>query len=332
MERETYRKKTIHALVRLKAELADSGLGKKTIEQAIVNNPWYSAYYIRERLRNILEWLEEPVLQSWLNAYPLNSVPARNVGLVTAGNLPLVGFHDLISILLSGHRVQLICSRRDYPLMKHLCELLGRSDPELAQRLSFVSQFSSIDYLIASGGNQAGKSLESLYKGVPQTIRKHRYSVAILDSQTREADLRLLMDDIFLFNGQGCRNVSNILLPENQISPLINMLKSYPKDQLTSTYLQKLSWERSKNTTLGKPFLEGGNILLFPSYSLSSTEIATIRIVPSRKNSTREEIVQKNIHHLQCVVNKGIEFGESQYPAITAFEDNIDLLEILTRI
>lgn len=332
MKRETYRKKAIEALVRLRAILEVSGPGDTYTQEAITINPWYSLYYIQERLHNLLEWLEEPVLWSWTNSYPLNSDPPRNVGLITAGNLPLVGFHDLLAILLSGHRVQLIPSRRDAILMKRVCELLWEIDPELRSVIHLVSQFSSIDYLIASGGNQAGKSLQHTYQHIPQTIRKHRFSVAVLDSHTSEEALERLMDDIFLFNGQGCRNVSNIILPESQISPLIKRLKSYPIDRLTSPYLQKLSWERSKNTTLGKPFLEGGNILLLPSSTLHSTEIATIRIVPSGKNSTREEMVQKNFHHLQCVVNKGTEFGKSQYPAITAFEDNIDLLKILTRI
>ena len=332
MERETYRKKVLEALIRLKAVLEGPGLGKTYIQRAIANNPWYSTYYIQERLRNIGEWLERPVLQSWTDSYPLNSDPPRNVGLITAGNLPLVGFHDLIAILLSGHRAQLIPSRRDSTLMSRMCELLWQVDADLRSTIHLVSQFSNIAYLIASGGDQTGKSLQNTYYGIPQTIRKHRYSVAILDFHTSEEDLKRLMDDIFLFNGQGCRNVSNIILPKSQISPLIKRLKSYPKDQLTSPYLQKLSWERSKNTTLGKPFLEGGNILVLPSSTLSSTEIATIRIVPSRKNSTREEMVQKKIHHLQCVVNKGTEFGKSQYPAITAFEDNIDLLKILTHI
>ncbi len=332
MEKEEYRKISLEALTKLKSLLLNDGLGASYVREAIKDNPWFSHYYIDERVNNILSWLGKSQLESWIQSYPLNSGPTKNVGLITAGNLPLVGFHDLLTILLSGHKVQLKASRRDRVLMERIFSLLIRCKPEISSQIQLVSELVEIDYLIASGGNQAAKQLRKIYKGLPQTIRKHRFSVAVLKGDTRPEELKLLLNDIFLFNGQGCRNVSNILLPYQQISPLINAIKTYPQEQLTSSFQRKLAWERAKNTTMGLPFLDAKHILLIPSKCLQSTEIGTLCIIPIESNRNADEIIQKNINHLQCVVNKGIEFGESQYPAITAFEDNVDLLKILTHL
>ena len=332
MEKEKNRKISLEALAKLEPLLLDDGLGVSYVQEAIRDNPWFSHYYIDERVKNILSWLNQSRLESWIHSYPLNSGPAKNVGLITAGNLPLVGFHDLLTILLSGHKVQVKASRRDRVLMERISSLLRQCKPEISSHIQMVSEFVGIDYLIASGGNQAADQLSKRYKGLPQTIRKHRFSVAVLERGTQSEELQLLLKDIFLFNGQGCRNVSNVLLPYQQISPLINAIKAYPKEQLTPFFQSKLSWERAKNTTMGLPFLDAKHMLLIPAKRLKSTEIGTLRIIPVGSNGKAEEFIQKNINHLQCVVNKGTEFGESQYPAITAFEDNVDLLKILTHL
>ncbi|MEM6633658.1 MAG: acyl-CoA reductase [Bacteroidota bacterium] len=332
MQKEAIRQLSLEAFIALQGTLSPHTLGKDLIERAIKINPWYSTYYIEQRLKNIHSWFQPNILNNWLKAYPLDSSQPLRIGLITAANLPLVGFHDLMSILLSGHKVILKCSRRDRPLMKYMCKLIWDFNPALRNCLIWVDQMPPIDYLIASGGDLAAKELDYRFQGVPKTMRKHRFSLALIEESTSLKELEKLLDDIFLFNGLGCRSVSNIFLPSSKLSPLLNSIKNYPSEKLTSSYKEKLAWQRAKYKTLSYTYIEGESLLLLPVETLKDGEIGTIRLLFDQERNVIEKMIQKNLHHLQCVVNKGIEFGMSQYPTIDIFEDNVDLLQTLTQL
>src|SRR5438105_1749738 len=200
-------------------------------EKAYQQNSWFTPGFIDLATNNIAHsFLPSNALTAWAQQYavPEENTAPKNIGLVMAGNLPLVGFHDLLCAFITGHRQTIKPSSKDEALIKHLVQQLYNWDPAVEQLISFADMLKNCHAYIATGSNNSARYFEYYFKKYPHIIRRNRTSVAILTGHETLADLENLADDVFLYFGLGCRNVTKLYVPEQyDFVPLLNIFKKY---------------------------------------------------------------------------------------------------------
>ncbi|MBD3724862.1 MAG: acyl-CoA reductase, partial [Flavobacteriaceae bacterium] len=180
------------------------------------HNGWFTKDNVCFALQSWSKALTKENLDKWLNSYNFTTVQPKKIGLILAGNIPLVGFHDLISVLISGHNAIVKLSSNDQHLVKFLVKYLIALDPNFVQKITFIEgKLEGFDAVIATGSNNTSRYFEYYFKDKPNIIRKNRNSVAILTGKETKEELVALGEDIFTYFGLGCRNVSKIFIPEN---------------------------------------------------------------------------------------------------------------------
>ncbi len=224
--------KRIDAFVRLGDLLSQSsdGIDQVLLEAKSVN-PWFTEKSIRNAIDGIVShFLNQEKLEKWINSYPSNRSKKYNVATVLAGNIPLVGFHDILAILLSGNTAMIKPSSKDIVLIRYIVNLLYKIDPSFENSLAIVNQLSNYDAVIATGSNNSGQYFKKYFSNVPNIIRGNRNSIAILSGNESKEELRALGEDIFTYYGLGCRNVSKIYIPEEyNINGLLEILHEFNK-------------------------------------------------------------------------------------------------------
>ena len=323
----------IQSLTQFGKELQAPPLNPQTLQAALSANPWFTPYYIYTSIQSIRKWMQPEALTRFLAAYPARSEEAKRVGMIAAGNIPMVGFHDVLMTLLAGHIAVVKCSRQDTVMMKWMLELWVRILPDLASWIEFVEAPTSLDYLIATGSNNTARHLDVQFAGVSRTMRGHRSSVAVIDRPLSPQEIHQLSHDILLYNGLGCRNVSLLFLtPEANFSEITYLLSDRKSEQINPLYLEKVKRERARMHTLGQEFEDLGNLLIqrVNTFIWPNMGVLNVFFVDSRAEAL--EIIETNSSQIQCVVNHGIDFGESQYPDVDEFADNVNIFEILTHI
>ncbi|HTI89802.1 MAG TPA: hypothetical protein VL727_04390 [Puia sp.] len=199
--------------------------------KAYTENGWFIPEFIDLAIQQIAtQYLQKDKLTAWVKKYnllPTVSVP-KTIGLIMAGNIPLVGFHDLLTIFISGHRQLIKTSTRDNTLIHHLVEWMITKDPEVAGYIAFAERLNGCDAYIATGSNNSGRYFDYYFGKYPHIIRRNRTSVALLAGNETPAELSALADDVNLYFGLGCRNVTQIYVPENyDFLPLLNAFNKY---------------------------------------------------------------------------------------------------------
>ena len=179
-------------------------------------NGWFTPEQVKFSVQSWAKALTEDNLNQWLSNYDFSKIEPKKVGLVLAGNIPLVGFHDFVSVLISGHDVLVKTSSNDQHLLKFLAKYLIAIQPELNSKITFVEgKLEGFDAVIATGSNNTARYFEYYFKEKPSIIRKNRNSVAVLDGTETFEDLVGLGEDIFRYFGLGCRNVSKLFVPKD---------------------------------------------------------------------------------------------------------------------
>ena len=222
--------------IKLLVELGDYILSEDSSwqsarQKAAAENSWFTPEFINHSAKNIvLEFLQKEKLEAWVQQYDLKEEINRpkNIGLVMAGNIPLVGFHDFLSVFISGHRQTIKPSSKDDALIRQLVKVLNASGNLPPGHISLASMLKGCDAYIATGSNNTAGFFEYYFGRYPHIIRRNRTSVGILSGEETGEELRKLADDIFLYFGLGCRNVSKIFVPLSyDFVPLLESLKSY---------------------------------------------------------------------------------------------------------
>ena len=200
-------------------------------DRAARSNPWFAEVFVETSTKNIATaFLDEKLLKQWTENYGLQAeigVP-KNVGIVMAGNIPLVGFHDFLCVFISGHNITIKTSSKDDALIKHLVGKMFEWNNKLTHIISFAERLNGCDAYIATGSNNSSRYFEYYFGKYPSIIRKNRTSVAILTGDETKEELSLLADDIQQYFGLGCRNVTKLYVPEKyDFIPLMEALKKY---------------------------------------------------------------------------------------------------------
>jgi hypothetical protein len=305
---------------------------------ASVENPWFIPPFIRSALSGISHFLKKDILRKWLMPYEPGLKSSKTVGLILAGNIPLVGFHDLLCVLFSGHLGILKLSHQDRVLMTHLVEKLVEIEPRFHEQIRIVSKIEGVDAVIATGSDNTARYFHAYYQHLPHLIRKNRSSVAILNEKETEEDLLGLSDDIFLYFGLGCRNVSKIYVPADyDFDFLFSFLKQKHWLSNHQKYLNNYNYRKSCATLLDQKVLDGGFFLFEESESLVSP-ISVIYYSYYDEMENLKNTFQLHQDKIQTLVTRSsffknaVPFGKAQFPDPWDYADQVDTMDFLVQL
>jgi hypothetical protein len=299
-------------------------------------NAWFTPESVSLALKGITQLIQEPSLSQWANRYNLNTSSPRKIGVVMAGNIPLVGFHDLLSVVIAGHQLVAKLSSQDSVLMKFVREELIRIDARFADFILFEERLNKVDALIATGSDNTARYFEYYFRNVPHIIRKNRSSCAAVMGEESSEEFVDLGKDIFSYFGLGCRNVSKIFLPEGY--DFIPMLKSWEPFQPIANhhkYANNYDYQKSILLINQNHFYDTGFLLVTENQNLVSP-ISTVYYEFYSDQQDLQDKIKSNLPKLQCVVSANgwfdgsVPFGEAQFPKVDDYADGVDTLAFLT--
>lgn len=242
--------------------------------KASAQNGWFRPEFVEGAIRRIAEeFLRKDKLRQWAEQYglPEENASPKNIGLVMAGNIPLVGFHDFLSIFISGHRQTIKPSSRDEALIRHLVEKAGSYDPEFPHLVAFSDRLNGCEAFIATGSNNSARYFDYYFGKYPHIIRRNRTSVAILDGQETSEELERLADDVYQYFGLGCRSITKLYVPENyDFIPLLNAFGKYNYLADYAKYKHNYDYYLTLLILNKKKYMSNESILLEENRSLFS--------------------------------------------------------------
>jgi Acyl-CoA reductase (LuxC) len=304
-------------------------------DRASRENGWFIPEFIDLAANNIARsFLQKKVLENWASGYQLpaeNPLP-QTIGLVMAGNIPLVGFHDWLCVFISGHKAIIKPSSKDQVLIKHLLEKIKEWDADAATFSSFSEMLKGCDAYIATGSNNSSRYFEYYFKKYPHIIRRNRTSVAILTGKENKEELEKLADDVYLYFGLGCRNVTKIYVPSDyDFVPMLEAFRKYNYLADHHKYKNNFDYNLALHLLNKKYYMTNGSLLVIEDTPLFSP-ISQLNYEFYSDENTATQLLKEN-NDLQCVVGKRFTaFGKSQSPAISDYADGVDTLGFLSKL
>lgn len=308
------------------------------VKDAYVANNWFTEENCRLALHSVAnEYLDEKKLRNWAAGYEFQpNVTPKRIGLILAGNIPLVGFHDIICVLVSGHVAHVKFTERDI-LTRHLVGKLRSIAPDLSDKMLEVERLREIDAIIATGSNNSSRYFEYYFKKYPSILRRNRNSVAVLTGKESEAELELLGKDIFTYFGLGCRNVSKLYLPKGyDITKLLKIYEQY--DHFIHHNKYKNNFDYNLSLFMLNRVAHHNNFCLIMLENRSLTpRIATLHYqFYDSLDSVRDELTSLQ-EQIQCVVctpdtDLGLDtvpLGDTQAPSLSDYADRVDTMAFL---
>lgn len=304
------------------------------VERAQLHSGWATPEQVRHAFSAWGESLVEPAIARWLSGIDRAGAPGgeqRTVGLILAGNVPLVGLHDVLSVFVSGHAASIKCSSQEPELIPALLGVLDHFAPGTAKRLVVQQErLGPVDALIATGSDNTARYFEHYFGQVPRIVRRNRVSVAVLDGSETEAELAALGEDVFRYFGLGCRNVSHVLLPRGfDLDRLFGAFFPWKDIVHHKKYGNNYDYTRALWLLDRVPFLENGFLLMKEDTALASPVAALFH---HRYDGPEEaqRYLAEHAARIQCVVGHGhVPFGQAQRPALWDYADGVDTLRFL---
>lgn len=302
------------------------------MHQAEIHNKWFTPTSIRTSFLNFGKELTEENLKNWMAEYkPVNQ--PKSVGLILASNLPIVGFHDVISTLLSGNKAAVKLSRDDRFLIPILLKVVALVYPEVNAQIEFVEQLKSAEAVIATGSDNSSLYFEKYFGHLPHIIRKNRTSLAILTGEESEEELRNLAKDIFTYFGMGCRNVTHLILPEGfDLSRLFAAFYDFKEVINHYKYGNNYDYYKAIYLMNQEVITENGFILLRETKDLFAP-IAVLHYHFYKDEIQVEDYLQEHKEKIQVVVGKKYAaFGSTQVPLLEEYADGVDTMAFLCKL
>ena len=299
--------------------------------RAFQHNPWFLPDFINLALGNIVDsFLQQELLEKWLQDYdfpPQNPAP-KKVGIVMAGNIPLVGFHDFLCCFLSGHFSVLKLSSKDNLLFPVILGFLKAKNPAIESMVQVSPMLRGLDAYIATGSNNSSRYFEYYFGKYPSLIRHNRTSIALLEGNETTDELVKLADDVFLYFGLGCRSVTQLLVPEHyDFIPLLQAFKKYQWMAEHNKYKNNYDYRLSLAILNKQQYMSNECVLLLENASPFSP-ISVLHYSFYRDSASAIRTEEK--HDLQCVVGRNFEqFGNSQSPKLGDYADGEDTMLFL---
>jgi hypothetical protein len=302
------------------------------------HNGWFTPEQVHHSITSWAEALTDDNLNKWLANYTITEGSNKNIGIILAGNIPLVGFHDFLSVLITGNNVLVKTSSNDQHLIKFLAKYLISIDGRFQNKITFVEgKLEGFDAVIATGSNNTSRYFEFYFKDKPSIIRKNRNSVAVLNGNETTEDLIALGEDIFRYFGLGCRNVSKLFVPKGyEFKTFFEAIYEYKDVIFYERYANNYDYNKA--------------VFLMSLYKLLDNEFLTLKEDTSYSSpissvfyeyyDTIEEVKSKlenDAEQIQCVVSNNlikdsIAFGKTQKPMLWDYADNIDTIKFLLKL
>jgi hypothetical protein len=308
------------------------------ITTAVHYNGWFTEENV---LFSIQQWsnaLTENNLKKWLSPYTLEKIEPKTIGIIMAGNIPLVGFHDFLSVLISGHNVLVKPSSNDNQLLPFLVSYLLTIEPRFEESIKITSEkFENFDAIIATGSDNTSRYFDYYFGKVPNIIRKNRNSVAILTGKETKEQLEALGKDIFRYYGLGCRSVSKLMVPKGyDFDSFFKAIYPYHDIINNAKYANNYDYNKAVYLMSNYKLLENGFLMLKEDESYASP-IATLFYETYDSEDHLNTKIQNDSDKIQCIVNQGfsseyIQFGETQSPQLSDYADGIDIIMFLSKL
>ncbi|WP_348798621.1 acyl-CoA reductase [Flavobacterium adhaerens] len=302
------------------------------------HNGWYTPEQIRYALRSWSEALTEENLNKWLSKYDLSQIESKNIALILAGNIPLVGFHDFVSVLISGHNVIVKTSSNDQHLLPFLANYLMAIEPEFKSKITFIEEkLEGFDAVIATGSNNTARYFEYYFKDKPSIIRKNRNSAAILNGNETKEQLIQLGEDIFRYFGLGCRNVSKLFVPkEYSFDAFFEAMFEFQDIIHYEKYANNYDYNKAVFLMSNFKILDNGFLTIKEDSSYSSP-ISSVFYEYYENLGDLQKRLKSESDQIQCIVSNqltedSISFGSTQKPNLWDYADNIDTISFLTSL
>ncbi len=312
------------------------------IDLAYNRNPWFTIPFLTEAVDAIrTTMLDEAKLNAWLSQYELHPVN-KTLGLIFAGNLPLVGFHDFLVGYVAGCKLKIKLSSKDDVLFPYLLSLLAQTDTSLDEQVTLVNKLEDFDAVIATGSDNTNRYFEYYFRNHPKVLRKNRNSVAVLTGAETKEELNALGKDIFTYFGFGCRNVSKVFVPEGYV---FNAFFEAIENDFAwlhhhTKYMNNYDYNRTLLLMNSVPHLSNNFLMISENESLASP----ISVLHYETYKNVEELQAKMLMHkdkIQCVVSRKsaltdgfspIPFGHTQQPGLSDYADGVDTLKFLLEL
>ena len=308
------------------------------LEEAERKNAWFDRENCLMTLHHWAGLLKKENLSQWLSSYSIENIPQKRIALILAGNIPLVGFHDLLCTLLIGHTAIVKLSSNDKVLLPFLISELKNLTPIFEDKIIFTEEkLTDFDAVIATGSNNTARYFEYYFGKKPHIIRKNRNSVAILTGEETKEELELLGKDIFTYFGLGCRNVSKIFIPENyDFTNFFQAIYSFHSVMNHQKYINNYDYNKAVYLMNLEQLLENGFLLLKEDKHYASP-IATLFYEKYTNISSLQERLTEDKELIQCIVSNSsfpnsITFGQAQIPSLRDYADGIDTIAFLNNI
>ncbi|MFA4871045.1 MAG: acyl-CoA reductase [Pedobacter sp.] len=312
---------------------------KNLVLSAANSNAWFTADEVNRALNSLHKMLNQHDLEIWFKDINITET-AKKVGLILAGNIPMVGFHDVIAVLATGNIALIKLSSTDDKLVPALLQELVKIEPLLANHIVYVDRLKDFDAVIATGSNNTSRYFDFYFGKGPNIIRKNRNSVAVITGDETSEELGLLGHDIFDYFGLGCRNVSKLYIPEDyDIKNFFEPIEKFNDIINHFKYNNNYDYNKSIYLVNLKHHYDNGFLLLTEGDSLSSP-LAVLYYETYTNIEQVEEILKSKADDIQCVVSKAplklktpvLGFGQSQNPKLWDYADNVNTINFLSKL
>ncbi len=311
------------------------------VKRAIAFNPWFTADFISSAFKGISEmFLTKEALTTWIGDYQVPvTTSQKTVGIVMAGNIPCVGFHDLLSVLIVGHRAQVKLSEKDSILMSLLITELQDIDNYFTTAIDLVDRLSGFDAVIATGSDTSSRYFEKYFSFVPHIIRKNRHGVGVIFKDDDKPALQGIAKDIFNYFGLGCRNISKLYLEEGvELSMIFEILEAFSEVRFHNKYKNNFDYNQALFLLNRDEFYSNDFIHLRHEKTISS-RIASINYEYFKSKTSLVEELQTNKEAIQCIISNQVfdnincvPFGKAQSPHLWDYADGVDTIDFLINI
>lgn len=306
-----------------------------------LSNPWFTSESLRISFHSLSTMLRPGNIQNWISEYPEihKSGKAKNVGLVSAGNIPLVAFHDILAVLITGHNLHIKLSSKDDILFPEIRKILIYIFDGFEKKINiYEEKLENIEAVIATGSNNSSRYFEYYFGKYPNIIRRNRNSIAVINGDENSDQLKKLADDVFLYFGLGCRNVSKIYLPRSfDQTRILDNFEHYNHYNNHTKYANNYDYQRAILLINTIPFLDNGFLIFREEKSLNSP-VACLHYEFYNNQEELKSLIELEKSNIQCIVtesdlfNDNVKFGDTQYSDLIDYADNMDTIEFLLNL
>jgi len=309
---------------------------KPYIQRSAIENPWFITKYYQKAIDELVHtYLSKSALEEIERKYTLPDAHGRQVGLIMAGNIPLVGVQDLIHSYLAGYSISIKLSAKDRFVWPELLKIWTEVDEN--HQIEIVDKLKTHDYVIATGSDNSVRKIKNYFKDVQGIYRGHRTSVAVLSGEENLEDLKLLYTDVFSYFGLGCRNISKLYVPvQYDFAPLMDAL--IPADVIRnhSKYINNYEYNYAMIVMNQVAHVTNGHLLMFENSSLHS-RVSTVHFEYYESEDQLRDLIKRDTPQIQCISSKEqlkniptVPLGMAQKPRLLDYADNIDTIKTLT--